>query len=195
MEAGGWTLVFKLIAGISGGPVKTWKMPFPTYEYSLAALKTNNDFKHHYKNRIVQNWSAFKPSEARVVLYKGGKEEVVLRFNAANSNNANWFSAANVLESPWQDILSEKKNYFTIGGPCWGTGCRDFHINNVYGNCPRDVGWLSVGDSAECKWENRFPAGVKLIYSKASTHVNYNTFTIVLKTYKNITYISIIFHL
>ncbi|CAB3988989.1 Hypothetical predicted protein [Paramuricea clavata] len=177
MEAGGWTLVFKLIAGISGGPAKIWRTPFSTYEYSLAALNTKNDFKHHYKNRIVQNWSLFKPSEAKVALYKSDKEEVVLRFNAANSNNVNWFSAANVLESPWQDILSTKKNYFTVGGPCYPTGCRDFHINSVYGGCAADDGWLSIGDSATCKWEKRFPAGVKLTYSKATNHVNYNTFS------------------
>ena len=112
-----------------------------------------------------------------MVLYKSGKEEAVLRFNAANSDNVNWFSAANVLESPWQDILTAKKNYFSIGGPCYTTGCRNFHINNVYGGCPADVGWLSVGESATCSWEKRFPAGVKLIYSKVATHANYNSFS------------------
>ena len=103
-----------------------------------------------------------------------GKEEVVLRFRATNSNNKNWFSQANILESPWQDILTAKKNHFTIDGPCWKTGCRDFHINQAYGGCPNDVGWLSVGDSATCSWERRFAAGVKPIYSKIATRDNYN---------------------
>ncbi len=109
-----------------------------------------------------------------MVLYKQGKEEVVLRFRATNSNNKNWFSQANILESPWHDILTAKKNYFTIDGPCWGTGCRDFHINHAYGWCSNDVGWLSVGDGAECTWEKRFAAGVKPIYSKIATRDKYN---------------------
>ncbi len=60
-------MVFKLVAGIPGRPAKTWNMPFSTYEYSLAALGTTNYYKHHYKNRIVQNWSLFKPSEVKNV--------------------------------------------------------------------------------------------------------------------------------
>ena len=56
-------MVFKLVAGIPGRPETAWNLPFTSFEYSLAALNTNNDFKHHYKNRIVQNWSAFAPTE------------------------------------------------------------------------------------------------------------------------------------
>ena len=40
--------------------------------------------------------------QVKMVLYKQGKEKAVLRFNAANSTNINWFSEANVLESPWK---------------------------------------------------------------------------------------------
>ena len=56
-------MVFKLVAGVPGRPATTWNMPFPTYEYSLAALNTKKSFKHHYKSRIVQNWSLFKPTQ------------------------------------------------------------------------------------------------------------------------------------
>lgn len=59
----GWTLVFKVVSGITGRPATIWDMSISTYEFSLAALNTNNSFKHHYKNRIVQNWSEFKPVE------------------------------------------------------------------------------------------------------------------------------------
>ena len=89
----------------------------------------------------------------RVVLYKQNKEEVVLMFKATNTNNKNWFSQANILESPWQDILSTKKNYFTFCGPCWSTGCRDFHINYSYAGCANDYGWLSLTDGTVCSWE------------------------------------------
>ena len=112
-----------------------------------------------------------------MVLYKRGIEEVALRFNAFNSNNKNWFSQANILESPWQDILTVKKNYFTLVGPCFGTTCRDFHINHAYGGCPKDDGWLSVGDNNGCEWEQRLPAGMKIVYSKIATHSNYNVYS------------------
>ena len=174
MEAGGWTLVFKLVAGVPGRPATTWNMPFSTYEYSLPAVNTGSTFRRHYKNRIVQNWNVFNPSEARVVLYKLNKEELSLRFKTTGSNNRNWFSQANILESPWQDILTATKNYFTVDGPCWSSGCRDFHINHAYGGCPNDSGWLSVGNAAECKWETRHASGVKLVYSKIATKANYN---------------------
>ena len=59
--------MFKVIAGVSGRPAAIWNLPFSNYEFSLAALNTNNDFKHHYKNRIVQNWNQFKPSEVKLV--------------------------------------------------------------------------------------------------------------------------------
>jgi hypothetical protein len=110
-------------------------------------------------------------------LYSRSKEDVVLRFKATNSNDKNWFSQANILESPWQDILTTRKNYFRIVGPCWSAGCRDFHINYSYAGCPNDFGWLSVGDVAVCKWESRLPPGVKLIYSKIATQTNYNQYS------------------
>ena len=112
-----------------------------------------------------------------MVLYKRNKEELALRFKTTNSNNKNWFSQANILESPWQDILTASKNYFTLDGPCWSSGCRDFHINHAYGGCPNDFGWLSIGNAAVCKWESRHPSGVKLVYNKIATQASYNEYS------------------
>jgi hypothetical protein len=112
-----------------------------------------------------------------VVLYKHGEEKVVMRFKARNSDNKNWFSEANILESPWQDMLSATKNFFTIEGPCWPNGCRDFHINHFYTHCAVDNGWLSVGNEHGCEWERRFPLGVKLIYSKIATRAQYSNYS------------------
>ena len=55
--------MFKVVSGIPGRPATIWDMSVSTYEFSLAALNVNNSFQHHYKNRIVQNWSEFKPVE------------------------------------------------------------------------------------------------------------------------------------
>ncbi len=58
-------MVFKLVAGVSGRPAGIWNMPLPSNEYSLEALNKGNHFRHHYKNRIVQNWNLSKPNEVK----------------------------------------------------------------------------------------------------------------------------------
>ena len=108
-------------------------------------------------------------------MYSQGKEKVVMRFNAGNTDNSNWFSGLRITEAPWQDIKTESKNYFSLVGSC-SIGCRNFLINHRYDGCPNDVGWHYVGDGANCKWERRFGHGVKLIYSKESFKINYNQY-------------------
>ena len=109
-------------------------------------------------------------------MYSGqGKELMVLRFATENSDNMNWFSESNLGEAPWEDILTAKKNYFSLEGPCYFGKCRDFHINNYYKSCPFGQGWLSVGDARKCKWETRFLENA-FVFSNRATLVNYNQF-------------------
>ena len=61
--------MFKVVSGITGRPATIWDMSVSTYEFSLAALNAKKSFKHHYKNRIVQNWSEFKPAEVYMYTY------------------------------------------------------------------------------------------------------------------------------
>ncbi|XP_028396968.1 uncharacterized protein LOC114520831 [Dendronephthya gigantea] len=180
MQAGGWTLVFKTV---SGNPLRKiarfWKGN-DFSRFSPAALNKNPGFREDYKNRIVhsRNWRTFGPKEARVVLYKNGKEQLVLRFNASSSTYMNWFSHPRLLESPWNDLAGSTFNYFKIEGPCWNEECRDFHINFFYITCDYDVGWLAVssmGITDGCDWEKRFP-GNSFIFSKIGKKVNYNQY-------------------
>ncbi|XP_028396038.1 uncharacterized protein LOC114520035 [Dendronephthya gigantea] len=180
MQAGGWTLVFKTVSGNALRRIASiWKGTIFSQEFSPAALNKNADFKKDYKNRIVnlKNWHTFGPKEARVVLYKNGKEQLVLRFNAVSSTYLDWFSHPRLLESPWNDLAGSTFNHFEIEGPCWNKECRDFHINFSYALfCTIDLGWLSVssmGITDGCDWEKRFP-GNSFIFSKLPTKVNYN---------------------
>ncbi|CAB4014967.1 Hypothetical predicted protein, partial [Paramuricea clavata] len=91
-----------------------WQSPSTFNESSLEALNIANSFKNHYKNRIVQEWSTFSPTQARIVLYSPGKEDVVLTFNTQNTNNMNWFAEANLQTSPWQDIHEKVKISFSV---------------------------------------------------------------------------------
>ena len=127
-----------------------------------------------------------------MVLYKQSEQEVVLKFKTTNTNNKNWFSLANILESPWQDIFTTPKNFFTIDGPCMPTGCRDFHIFHEYVYCPNDSGWLSVGTASECGWESRLPDGVKMIYSKITAKAKFSNYSKLLATFQRYYIINIL---
>ena len=117
----------------------------------------------------------FPGVQVRVVLYKHGVEQLVLRFNAKGTDILNWFTSDRLLQSPWYDITHVHHNFFTIIGPCWDGVCRDFHINYSYHGCPKDIGWLTLGNAKGCPWENRFH-GNSFLYSKIGTRVNWNTY-------------------
>ena len=87
------------------------------------------------------------------MLYSQSKEDLVLTFNAQNTNNTNWFAEANLQTSPWQDIYSINKNFFSLVGFCHSDRCRNFYINNKHGGCPSDTGWLCIGNLNGCDWE------------------------------------------
>ena len=70
---------------------------------------------------------AFCCLKARVVLYTEGREQLVLKFNASGSDNLNWFEEDKLRQSPWQDIFTTSKNFFSVTGSCSHTGhCRGF---------------------------------------------------------------------
>ncbi|XP_046847112.1 uncharacterized protein LOC124440724 [Xenia sp. Carnegie-2017] len=180
IKTGGYTMVFKIVSG--GNQLtsisKFWKQTSPSHESTLEALNKSKSFIGLYKNRMVNptNWKKVKPSEVRFVLYKDGLEQFVLKFNSKHSSYMNWFTKNNLVQSPWHNIKSSTFNYLTNEGPCWRGRCRDFHINHKYGGCPKDDGWLSIGNSIECPWETRFP-GTSFICRKIGRHQNYNEYS------------------
>ena len=121
-----------------------------------------------------------------MVLYKNGKEVLVLRFNASNSDKESWFAEANILQYPWEDILFKPKLSFKFDAVPFSTGYRAFYIVKAHVNCEKDTGWLSVGDSKDCNWEIRMPDGIKIVYSKLKTFAEYDN-TSKLRIFKNIT--------
>ncbi|XP_028396011.1 uncharacterized protein LOC114520012 [Dendronephthya gigantea] len=181
MQVGGWTLVFKTV---SGEPLRSitsiWNGTNFPQEFSTAALNKNADFKIDYKNRIANftNWRIFGPKEARVVLYKNGEEQMVMRFNASSSTYLDWFSQQRLLESPWNDLASSTPKLFVINGLCIAENeCRAFQIIDDYETCEVVVGWLVLSSlrSRGCELERRFP-GNSFIFSKLATKVNYTQY-------------------
>lgn len=45
------------------------------------------------------------------MLYTGGKEVASLQFNVAGTDNINWFSQNNLVQSPWSDLKGAKKPF------------------------------------------------------------------------------------
>ncbi|XP_078374668.1 uncharacterized protein LOC144658184 isoform X2 [Oculina patagonica] len=172
-DGGGWTMKFKVVGGVLPYTIgQLWSLNDTAAENVDAALDTTSTYQGHYKNRIVQNWQTFNPQEARVVLYTNGTEVASLKFSAAGTDNVNWFSQNNLVQSPWTDLKTATSlQAFSIYG---GGGVRTFEISAPYAGCAHDFGWLLITKPI-CPWENRLPVP-SIIYSKLSNVVNWSQY-------------------
>ncbi|KAM7430353.1 Saccharopine dehydrogenase [Porites harrisoni] len=175
MAAGGWTMAFKAVSGVNKNVYSTYTSDQTSSEKVFAALEVTNRHFNHYKNRIVLKWQDSGPTEARVVLYKGGKVMKELKFDAKGSDKLNWFSLSRLTQSSWTDMKTQPNNFFSIRGDP-GNG-RHFFINSVYAGCPKDAGWMVITVPPDCDWEKRFRPGKNVIlYSKLSGLTNWNQY-------------------
>ena len=95
-----------------------------------------------------------------------------LKFNAQGSDKLNWFSLSRLTQSPWSDIRTEQKDWFSIRGDVPQN--RHFFINSKNGGCPSDSGWMLVAGSA-CSWEKHYlPRKHVILYSKRPGYTNWN---------------------
>ncbi|KAL9965640.1 hypothetical protein ACROYT_G029471 [Oculina patagonica] len=163
---GGWTMVFKLVSGVSADIYQLWTSADSLNENNREALNVNSSLKEHYKNRLVQNWQSANLTEARVVLYSDKAEVLSIVFNATDSDNENWFSYDRLIYSPWTDLDTEPRLYFSIQGYSYK---RQFYIMRSHGGCDVDAGWLVVTTLYICSWETIHPP-VVLLYSKPTTY-------------------------
>ena len=111
--------------------------------------------------------------KARVALYEGGIRKIELIFNASGANPEDWFSVDRLITSPWSDIKTEEKNFFSLSGDCQDLECRSFLINRRYGGCGVDAGWLVTG-STHCDWE-KARGGRIILYSNISTYTEWSS--------------------
>ena len=101
-----------------------------------------------------------------MVLYENGVEVVVLKFNAVGTNNMDWFSQANLISSPWNDLKNAPSVNFGIIGPV--VSDRYFEFLRWYTSCLTDTGWLLVTNHPVCQWDGRSPKP-SIQYSKVAT--------------------------
>lgn len=120
------------------------------------------------------SYALFLCQQAKVVLYEGAVAKKELVFDASGTDKLNWFSVEKLTTSPWTDVNTEPRNFFSIQGGCDGGNCRSFFINRNYGGCDVDAGWL-VTAGVWCSWETNASHNKKVLYSKLSTYTNWNT--------------------
>lgn len=114
------------------------------------------------------------------MLYKSSTEVASLKFNAVGTDNENWFSQNNLVQSPWTDLKDETNlHVFSIRG-----NARTFEISKNYGGCGNDAGWFLLTQE-NCDWENRHPK-TSILYSKLSKAVNWNNHG--MKNFKRLVY-------
>lgn len=64
----GWTMVFKLVAGVSADISRLWSSDDPLNENNAEVLNTTSTPKEHYKNRMIRNWNTLGLKEVRKFL-------------------------------------------------------------------------------------------------------------------------------
>ncbi|KAI8481920.1 hypothetical protein Bbelb_403650 [Branchiostoma belcheri] len=130
--------------------------------------------------RALDAWSAGpgasvlhdKSPLVKIVL-EASTGDVVLIFSGENTDKFSWFSQSRLVSSPWNDIKTERKNFFGVtGDPMLD---RTFFINRNYGGCHNDAGWLVLAEGRHCPWErppdNQRP---NILFSLSPTSSNWN---------------------
>eukprot|EP00058_Branchiostoma_floridae_P004971 XP_002590459.1 hypothetical protein BRAFLDRAFT_86325 [Branchiostoma floridae] len=174
-----WQPVFRILPGVGGEKARdVWTAGFSKDFGSDPLLFP----AAHFKSPLVEEWETLGVQLVKVSLYsyRQGTEVRELIFDGKGSDKMNWFSKERLISSPWTDLKTETTNIFSIPGevrnPKAPRSFRSFYINRNYRGCPKDEGWLVVGEGGTvCNWEKRDPRRPHILFSRKSTHVNWTT--------------------
>jgi hypothetical protein len=180
LQGGGWTLVYKVNKDVDADIVTLFANDSVLNE-DQKQHATLTATGAHYKNRIAAKyWNAggVTLSQALVAVCNDGKPAKTLRFNLTGTTKDNWYQNDKLLASDWSDLTGQGVQYFSIPGDS-GNG-RHWYINNNYGGCPADAGWLIVDRGPHpCGWETSRDPPVSILYSNAGGYSNWNSGSIV----------------
>lgn len=174
-DDGGYTMVFKISAGVTGQPASLWTSGAPLNDADKTLLTPSKSTKHYLSRIVTKLWNlGFKIDDVRVSAMIGGKEIKFFKFDARGSSVVNWFVPARLTASSYGDLTpTTKTNYFSIAGDA--SSHREWFINQAYGGCTVDHGWL-VADWAPdpCAWESENPA-VRILFAPGNGVTTWNT--------------------
>ncbi|XP_038065886.1 uncharacterized protein LOC119735979 [Patiria miniata] len=148
-KASEWQLVFKGMAGTGFGIYDMWT----TASWDENTMGVSGSWRDE---SLHDGWKSGELNIRRVKLsvgdFKGRRVDLI--FDGTGTDIHNWFSQERLISSPWEDVESSTPNYFGVEGDT--VEDRRFFINNNYGGCSIDQGWLVVTESnsgTDCEWE------------------------------------------
>ncbi|XP_038066815.1 uncharacterized protein LOC119736877 [Patiria miniata] len=152
-----WRLVFKGVAGTGVKLHDMWTTMNWKSSYEASCHRRNNSLYRAWRN------GQLNIRRVKLSLYEGARMTAELIFDGTGSDIKNWFTQTRLISSPWDDLKSAaltgsvgSGQLFSIDGDDREVLDRRFFINNGYGGCEVDNGWLIVTESAatgKCLWE------------------------------------------
>ncbi|XP_033761125.1 uncharacterized protein LOC117342936 [Pecten maximus] len=153
-----WELVFRAQANNSLSPYQTWmgnSSPPNPVEDGCRLMTGTSTCTSIYRSDVLTTWDSESISEVQLHMYHKGRRVVYIRFNGTGSTLTNWFSVDRLIDSGWSTMSQSRTfNSFSLKA---GSE-RRFFINQNYGGCPYDVGWMVVIDIdtniKPCVWDS-----------------------------------------
>lgn len=174
-EGGGYTLVYKINAGVSAQAAALWTSPTPLNDTDKTVLTGTKGTKNYVSRIVTKLWNLrFPVEDVRVSLVVAGKEVKYFKFDGRGSSVVNWFVPARLITSSYTDTgPTMTTNVFSIAGD--PSAHREWFINRAYGGCAVDNGWLVVDWTPDpCAWESENPA-VRILYAPGTIAANWST--------------------
>ncbi|CAG2203932.1 unnamed protein product [Mytilus edulis] len=163
-----WFPVFVAFEGNGKSVYDAWRSqsecnPLPT---SFATVGS----QRHLRNSVVDDWNNTNIRMVKVEFFKNNQVVAWMTFNGRNTDKMNWFSKSNLAQSGFNDLGSRSTfNYFSIAGDHQ----RKFYVNQNYGGCAKDQGWMYVLDQdRRCPYE-RIGSIPMFLYTKNFTDRNW----------------------
>jgi hypothetical protein len=174
-DDGGYTMVFKISAGVAGQPASLWTAGMPLNDTDKTLLTPNKSTKNYLSRIVTKLWNlGFDVSDVRVSAMIGGKEIKFFKFDARGSSVVNWFIPSRLIATSYSDLTATTPtNIFSIAGD--PSSHREWFISRAYGGCDVDSGWL-VADWAPdpCAWESANPA-VRILFAPGNSATNWTS--------------------
>ncbi|XP_060079373.1 uncharacterized protein LOC132558784 [Ylistrum balloti] len=152
-----WEMVFRAMSNNGLRTADAWMgtPPPPTpVEEGCRLLTTSSTCTSIYRSEHLNTWNSENISEVKLELYKAGVRVVNIRFDGKGSNYIDWFGTNRLIDSGWKTMSKSRLfEHFSIYGFCW----RKFYINQSFGGCSNDQGWMVVIDvnleSCSCRYD------------------------------------------
>ncbi|XP_063415750.1 uncharacterized protein LOC134697417 [Mytilus trossulus] len=163
-----WFPVFVAFEGNGKSVYDAWRSqsecnPLPTSFGTVGSQR-------HLRNSVVDDWNNANIRMVKVEFFKDSQVVAWMTFNGRNTDKMNWFSKSNLAQSSFNDLGSHSTfNYFSIAGDRQ----RKFYVNQNYGGCAKDQGWMYVLDQdRRCPYE-RIGSIPMFLYTKNFTDRNW----------------------